>query len=75
MPMQQKPLVPNKSDFKYQIDMWEALKITQQIIRIYLHLIDTRNHQIMVILKRKVILGGYVKPNKAADSKPTQVKK
>ena len=40
---------------KYQINMCEALKITQQIIRICLHLIDTKNYQRMMILKMRVI--------------------
>ena len=42
---------------KYQINMCEALKITQQIICIYLHLINTKNYQIMMTLKTRVILG------------------
>ena len=42
---------------KYQINMCEALKITQQIIRIHLHLIDTKNYKIMMILKTRVIRG------------------
>ena len=40
---------------KDQINMSKALKITQQIIRIYLHLIDTKNYQRMIILKTRVI--------------------
>ena len=42
---------------EYERNICEALKITQQTIRMYLHLIDTNNYQIMVILKRTVIPG------------------
>ena len=41
---------------KDQINVSKALKITQQIIRIYPHLIDTKNCQRMTILKTRVIL-------------------
>ena len=41
---------------KDQINVSKALKITQQIIRIYPHLIDTKNCQRMIILKTRVIL-------------------
>ena len=40
---------------KDQTNMSKALKITQQIIRIYLHLIDTKNYQRMIISKTRVI--------------------
>ena len=42
---------------KYQINMCDALKITHQMMRMYLHLINAKNYQIMVILKRSAILG------------------
>ena len=35
--------------------MCEALKINQQIIRVYLHLITTNNYQRMTIVMRSVI--------------------
>ena len=42
---------------KYKINMYKALKIIQQIIRIYLHLVNTKSYQRMMILKTRVILG------------------
>ena len=50
--------------------MCETLRITQQIIRICLYLIDTKNYQRMMILKTRVIPDD-VKPMKAAEPNKT----
>ena len=52
---QQRPPTHNKSDFKVPNKYVRTLKITQQITRIYLHPMDTKNYQRMMILKTRVI--------------------
>ena len=54
--------------------MCETLKITQQIIRIYLHLIYTKNYQKMIILKTRVIPGIMNQRSLLSQTKPTIVK-
>ena len=58
------------------MNLYKALKVTQQIIGIYLHLIDTENYQIMVILKMRIITGIMKNQRKlSTQTKPTQVKR